>query len=278
MQRVSVVIPTFNRATMVRRTIDSVLAQTVPCEIVVSDHGSTDATPAVVRQYGDRVRYLRRETDAGPIFSWLDGVLHATGELVHINYDDDWIDPRFIESTLALMTGESGFVMTGACLHQPDGTTSQLYADLFAHGLNDSRRAEDFFLRSSLTISPGCALFRREDALDGLFVGRIPFASAVYHGAGPDLLMFLIAVLRHPRFGFVNEPLAHFRAHENSITTDALADPERNRRLSAAYTAVKRYYLVLKWAERLRAPTVLWSLSRPARRARRKARRLFGGQ
>lgn len=274
--RVSVVIPTFNRAEMVRNTIDSVLAQTVACEIVVSDHGSTDQTPSVMRGYGDRIRYVRREADSGPVFAWLDGVLQATGEFVHINYDDDWIDPRFVERTLALMSDGCGFVMTDVMRHGGNGTDSRLYPNLFSEGLNPSRLAEEYLLRHPLPISPGCALFRREDVLDSLYVGRIPFSLARYHGAGPDLFMFLVAMLRHPRFGFVDEPLAHFRAHEGSITIDAMADPLRSKDLTSAYNAVKRYYLVLKWAELTRLPSLVWRLTRLGMRVRRRVLRILG--
>jgi len=274
--RVSVVIPTFNRADMVRNTIDSVLAQTVPCEIVVSDHGSADQTPSVMRDYRDRVCYVRRETDSGPVFAWLDGVLHATGEFVHINFDDDWIDPRFVERTLALMSHRCGFVMSDAMRHGDDGTVCRLYPNLFSEGLNPSRLAEEFLLRRPLTVSPGCALFRREDVLDSLYIGRVPFSLARYRGAGPDLFMFLVATLRHPRFGFVNEALAHFRAHEGSITIDAMANPLRSKDLASAYTAVKRYYLVLKCAELTRLPSLLWRLARLWMRVRHRVLRIFG--
>mgnify|MGYP000150019797 CR=1 FL=1 len=89
--QVSIVIPTFNRSGMLRRCIDSALAQTFPCEVVVCDHGSSDDTPTVARSYGDRIRYVRREQDSGVHFAWLDGVVSACGEFVHINYDDDLI-------------------------------------------------------------------------------------------------------------------------------------------------------------------------------------------
>ena len=164
-----------------------------------------------------------------------------------------------------------------AAVHQDDGTTNRLYEDLFPEGSNDAALAEEYLLASPRTVSPGCALFRRNDILDGLLVGQIPFSRTRYHGAGPDLLMFLIAVLRHKSFGFVNEVLAHFRAHKDSITVNAMADPGRNQRLSSAYLTVKQYYLVLKWAERTRLPSVLWSLTELRLRAQRRLRALWAG-
>src|SRR5947208_8973491 len=59
---VSIVIPVFNRAGMVRAAIDSALAATVPVEVVAVDDASTDDTWEVLRGYGDpRVRPVRME-------------------------------------------------------------------------------------------------------------------------------------------------------------------------------------------------------------------------
>lgn len=49
---VSVVIPTYNRANIIKNTIDSVLNQTYKnIEIIVVDDGSTDNTQAIVDSY-----------------------------------------------------------------------------------------------------------------------------------------------------------------------------------------------------------------------------------
>ena len=57
--KVSVVIPTYNRAATVRKSIESVLAQTVTdLEVIVVDDGSSDDTGKILREtFGDRIRY-----------------------------------------------------------------------------------------------------------------------------------------------------------------------------------------------------------------------------
>jgi glycosyltransferase involved in cell wall biosynthesis len=59
-RRVSVVVPTDNRAELIQETIESVLRETTPVhEIIVVDDGSTDSTCELVHAYGDRVVLLR---------------------------------------------------------------------------------------------------------------------------------------------------------------------------------------------------------------------------
>ena len=119
-KNVSIIIPTFNRADFLVECIDSCLAQTQPCEIIVCDHGSTDTTPEVVKKYGDKIKYIRRELDSGVHFCWLDGILHATNDLIHINYDDDWIDPTYIEECMQLFTENVGCVFSDAIAYHDD--------------------------------------------------------------------------------------------------------------------------------------------------------------
>jgi glycosyltransferase involved in cell wall biosynthesis len=95
----SVVIPTYNRAELVRHAIQSVLAQSLAdVEVVVSDNCSTDGTPDVVGGFSDaRVRYVRTESHVTIPDSWEFGRSHARGRLVLMLSDDDALTSRALE-------------------------------------------------------------------------------------------------------------------------------------------------------------------------------------
>ncbi|WP_135823751.1 glycosyltransferase family 2 protein [Halorussus ruber] len=102
MSTVSVVIPTYNRAELLSRAIDSVLAQTYDdFELLVVDDGSTDDTEAVVTAYDDdRVRYLAHETNRGANPARNTGIEAAESEFVaFLDSDDEW-RPRKLEAQL----------------------------------------------------------------------------------------------------------------------------------------------------------------------------------
>ena len=88
---VSVVIPTYNRAELLPRTIDSVLDQTFEkFEVIVVDDDSMDDTADVVRQYNDdRVHYIRHGQNRGGSAARNTGIEAATGEFVAFLDDDD---------------------------------------------------------------------------------------------------------------------------------------------------------------------------------------------
>ena len=94
---VSTVVPVYNRATMVREAIDSVLAQTWrPVEIIIVDDGSTDDTVAVeadlCHQYPDIVRVIR-QANFGPGVARQRGLEAAEGEFIQFLDSDDLLLP-----------------------------------------------------------------------------------------------------------------------------------------------------------------------------------------
>jgi|APSaa5957512535_1039671.scaffolds.fasta_scaffold100207_2 glycosyltransferase involved in cell wall biosynthesis len=248
--KVSIVIPTFNRKDYLKDAIDSCLRQTIQCEIIVCDHGSTDGTAEFMANfYSDSVVYIRRDDDYGPHFCWLDGIIHSKGVYVHLQYDDDWIKPNYIEECLKLYQSDVGFVFSSAeVFNQKDGVIGNvLFSDFGETGVYPKRKFERFLLSS--LVSPGAILIRKNDALDALYQGRLPLQKESYHGVGPDCLYSLLPLLRYKKVGYIKEPLVVFRSHENSITVNASGTEKRNHSLVLSYNEVRKFYLHMKFCK-----------------------------
>lgn len=90
---VSVVVPTYQRARSIARTVRSVLAQSMTqIEVLVIDDGGTDDTASVLREMDDpRIRYLRHETNRGANAARTTGVEAARGaRIAFLDSDDVW--------------------------------------------------------------------------------------------------------------------------------------------------------------------------------------------
>ena len=245
MKTASIIIPTFNRAHLVTRAVESAINQTYPCEVVVCDHGSTDNTPDVMAQYKGKIRYIRREEDRGPIVCWRDGIEQATGEIVHITYDDDWVMPTFMEKAIAKLDDDIGFVYTRVIMCHQDRSRTTISLK-HPPNVGYMKDIAQYLIQRPLTISPGCAIFRRKDALKNLLL-QIPNAQGVYgkdSGVGEDLLLFLLTSRDYPKYFHVSEPLACFLHHPSSITVRAhLAG--YGEYLVDSYANAKSYYFSL---------------------------------
>lgn len=122
--RLTIAIPTLNRAHCVGRAIESALAQVdADIEVIVSDNGSSDGTPDVIARYDDpRLRKFRHETTMPPQAHGNFLLDAARGEFFLGLSDDDYIDPDFAQRAIALYDRhpELSFVYTATILHMSD--------------------------------------------------------------------------------------------------------------------------------------------------------------
>lgn len=97
MERISVIVPAYNIAPYLPRSLDSLLAQTYPeLEIIVVDDGSTDTTAEVVREYAaksDKICPVFKE-NGGVTSARLRGVAEATGDWIAFMDGDDYVEPQ----------------------------------------------------------------------------------------------------------------------------------------------------------------------------------------
>ena len=94
MPKVSVIIPTYNRAEFLRSAIESALKQTfTDIEIIVSDDKSTDHTQELVESFKDRrIKYVLNEGNQGPSAARNTAILTSKGEYIaFLDDDDEWL-------------------------------------------------------------------------------------------------------------------------------------------------------------------------------------------
>jgi glycosyltransferase involved in cell wall biosynthesis len=168
---VSVVLPTRNRASLLRTTLASVQAQTWRrLEILVVDDGSTDDTPAVLREIADRdarIRVLRLEPPHGAAVARNRAIEDARGDYIAFQDDDCMWTPDKVEVLVgALEEGGPGvgFAYSAVESLEVDGTRRLLGV-----------RAVDDKYRGAWAAGTIAVMLRREALLSsGGFDERLP--------------------------------------------------------------------------------------------------------
>lgn len=248
---ITTVIPTFNREKYLEKAIKSCLDQTIEHEIIVCNHGGTDGTDDMIKQFGKKIYYIKKPKDFGPHFCWLDGVMHAKGDYINILFDDDWIEKNYIEECIKYFDDENvGFVFTPAKIFDDESEKVEniLHDEyIFENGIYKIDKYElDLLYR---LISPTSLIFRKKDILDSLFNKHLPLAKYSYKGVGPDRFMMLLCMLRYSKFGFIKTPLVYYRKHKASITVDSSLDHKKKQLIKKAYDEVDKYYYTLRYGK-----------------------------
>lgn len=215
--KVSVCVPTFNRAAFLRESLPTLLQQdTDDYEVLVVDNHSTDDTAEVVRSFNDRrIRYVRNERNLGSRGNWNRCIDLAAGEYVAICHDDDLYAPAFVGACRAFLDDHPsvGFVHCGFTLIDGAGSRTSHY--LAYPTTRVLRSAEVFrsFLSEIHNVGFSSVVARRSAYLAvGPF--RTEFLCA-------DFDMWLRLAFRYD-VGYINRCLVSYRAHAES-TTHALS-------------------------------------------------------
>lgn len=123
---VSVIIPTYNRAHLLLRAVQSVLNQTYShFELIIVDDASTDNTAQVTGEISDpRVRYVRHEYNQGGAAARNTGIDLAQGKYIaFLDSDDLWLERKLEKQVEALSSADPrvGIVFTGWRRMESDG-------------------------------------------------------------------------------------------------------------------------------------------------------------
>lgn len=223
---VSVLIPVYNRESLVEETVNSALNQKYKnIEIIIVDNQSTDSTWKILEKLAlqdKRIKIFKNDTNIGPVRNWKRCIGEASGEYGKILWSDDLIAPGFLEETVPFLDNKDvGFVFTGTEIFI-DGTNKKSSQYFIGEtGVYDSKRYIDgIFFNGDYPVSPGCSLFRLEDLKKNLLVDVLNKVGSDFsmHAIGNDALIFLLTAHQYKQFSFINKKLSFFRAHEDSIS------------------------------------------------------------
>lgn len=112
-------IPTYNRARLLCRAVDSALAQDYPnLALVIADNASTDDTQRLCESYAaadPRVTYFRRPHNVGATRNFAEVLQRAKGEYFAWLADDDWLDPAYVGRCVQVLRERADVVLAGGC-------------------------------------------------------------------------------------------------------------------------------------------------------------------
>lgn len=123
---VSVIIPTYNRERTIKRSLESVITQTMyPYEIIVVDDGSTDGTVEIVEQI-DGVKLLKQNHRGAQAARNL-GVLNARGDYIaFLDSDDEWV-PQMLEQAVEALSKHEGRCVTYSDCYIDNGRNKRIW-------------------------------------------------------------------------------------------------------------------------------------------------------
>jgi glycosyltransferase involved in cell wall biosynthesis len=123
MPLVSIIIPCHNSAQWLSQAIDSALAQTHhPCEVIVADDDSSDASPEIIAGYGEKIRAIHGQWHNGSAARNA-GLAIAQGQWVQFLDADDLLLPGKIQNQLACTDDSTDVVFAAIILrHHRDAT------------------------------------------------------------------------------------------------------------------------------------------------------------
>jgi GT2 family glycosyltransferase len=116
MDRVAVVVLTYNGLPWVERALDSVRGH----ETVVVDHGSTDGTLELVRERFPEVAVVEQE-NRGLAYGWNTGIDRTSGPYVLLLNTDAWLDEGALDALSAFADAHPEAAVVGPRLRYPDG-------------------------------------------------------------------------------------------------------------------------------------------------------------
>lgn len=223
---ITIGIPTYNRASLVKNCVASALAQSYQnIEVLVSDNASTDDTLATLKSIdNERLRVLTSPANVGAVNNFSKCVREAKGDYLVLMSDDNILDPAFVEKCVRLVKIE------------PDIPIVLAAYDILV--MDEYYKTERRLVPAVLSKKLSTGIWKGTDILEEYLHGRISaqLLSSIIridilrrnggyskHPCASDEATW-IPILLEGRAGLVNERCATYMVHNSSLSAGVLAD------------------------------------------------------
>ena len=251
--KVSILVPVFNGEAFLAETIESILAQDFgDCEILFSDDGSTDGSPALIARHATRdarIRWWRNPRNLGLAKNFNHCLREARGEYIKfVLQDDKLLQPTVVSRMVAELENDPLVSLVGTASYVVDSKSRWLHTrDYFPEGVWDGAQvAKDCLEQNGNLIGePSLVMFRREQAQRG-------FDENYKQIVDQEMWFYLLG---QGKFAYIAEPLCAFRKHPRQQT-------EMNRRDGVGEEEslmLLETYFAQPWLRRLTTHQMLFS-------------------
>lgn len=227
--KVSVIIPSYNHERYIRKTLASVLEQTLDdLEVIIVDDGSSDGSCDAVREMAfDSRIHLHTQKNSGTAVTLNRGISLARGDYIAVLNSDDLYHPDRLSRLLREMENNSGTGFVFSAIELVDEAGQPIIDGPVYEWLSSGRKyyleTNDLplsLLKDNFACTSSNFMFRRD------LVRKIGgFRDFRY----VNDLAFLFRALRYTRCAFVDEPLLQYRVHStNTIRERGVSGTDRD--------------------------------------------------
>jgi len=230
--KISIVMPAFNQAQFIERSILSILNQGYPnIELIIIDGGSSDGTVEIIKRYEDQIAYWVSEKDEGQSDALNKGFSRASGEIYGWLNSDDLYTPEAFESAVdAFRVNQKKMVVFG------DWLSIDIYDNLvdlhhaFDFNLNHFKY-EGFHLNAQ-------SMFWRSDVHEG-FNG---FDVDLYNTMDYQMILEFGINIGQEKFLRIPKVLGAFRRYDGQKTGDFIPSVLREHQsMALRYGYMNKY-------------------------------------
>lgn len=221
-EKVSIVIPAYNAATVIDRTVDSIKKQTYSnWELLIVNDGSKDHTGEVIDRIAasdERIKALHQE-NGGEIAARRTGALHASGEWVMFIDADDLL-PDTAVSSLMKYQKMGAEIIVGTMHIQNFKPTGEKFEDyIYENRKTGLMDGEEFVcgMMSFHILMSACAKLYKKSVLDAF-----PWCLDRQIRQNPDMLMNIGIGAYVQKVCVTNEPVYEYLIHEGSASSGVM--------------------------------------------------------